>query len=221
VSVRVLVASERAATREKIRDALEPGVSCTEADGAQAAIDLASREAFDICFVDARMKGNGIEAAGAIRAMRPQTLLVVLTPVEEETELFEALRAGAIGYINESIDPARLPSVVEGLVAGEAAVPRRLVGALIEELRVRDRRRDTLERKLGDVGLTPREWHVLELLGQGYTTKQMAAELHISQVTVRRHVSMLLRKLDVPDRRAAVELLRTGNSVHRPSSGAP
>jgi len=220
VSVRVLIASERAATREKIRDALEPGVSCTEADGTQAAIDLASREAFDICFVDARMKGNGIEAAGAIRALRPQTLLVVLTPVEEETELFEALRAGAIGYINESIDPARLPSVVEGLVAGEAAVPRRLVGALIEELRVRDRRRDTLERTLGDVGLTPREWHVLELLGQDYTTKQMAAELHISQVTVRRHVSMLLRKLDVPDRRAAVELLRNGNSLHRPSSSA-
>jgi len=220
MSVRVLIASERAATREKIRAALEPAVDCIEADGAGAAIELATGERFDICFVDARMRGSGIETAGRIRALQPETLLVVLTPVEEESEFFEALRAGAIGYINEGIDPARLPSVVQGLVSGEAAVPRRLVGALIEEMRVRDRRRDSVERKLGDVGLTPREWHVLELLGQGYTTKQMAAALHISQVTVRRHVSMLLRKLDVPDRRAAVELLRTGDSLHRPSSSA-
>jgi len=214
MTVRVLVASERAATREKIRVALEPSVECTEADGVDAAIDLASHEEFDICFVDARMKGNGIEAAGSIRALRPQTMLVVLTPVEEESEFFEAMRAGAIGYINEGIDPARLPNVVQGLVSGEAAVPRRLVGALIDELRFRDRRRDTVERELGDVGLTPREWHVLDLLGQDYTTKQMADTLHISQVTVRRHVSMLLRKLDVPDRRSAVELLRSGNNVH-------
>jgi len=212
--MRVLVASERAATREKIRLALEPTAGCSEADGAAAAIELARRERFDICFVDARMRGGGIEAAGAIRALQPETLLVVLTPVEEESEFFEALRAGAIGYLNEGIDPARLPSVVQGLVSGEAAVPRRLVGALIEEMRVRDRRRDSVERKIGDVGLTPREWHVLELLGQGYATKQIAATLHISDVTVRRHVSMILHKLGVPDRRSAVELLRSGNSTH-------
>ncbi len=214
MTVRVLVASEHAATRQKIRLALEPAVECTEADEVGAAIDLASREDFDICFIDARMKGNGIEAAGSIRVLRPQTMLVVLTPVEEESEFFDAMRAGAIGYINESIDPARLPNVVQGLVSGEAAVPRRLVGALIDELRFRDRRRDIVERELGDVSLTPREWHVLELLGQGYTTKQMADTLHISPVTIRRHVSMLLRKLDVPDRRAAVELLRSGNNLH-------
>jgi DNA-binding NarL/FixJ family response regulator len=130
-----------------------------------------------------------------------------MTPVEEESEFFEALRAGAIGYVNESIDPARLPNVVAGLVAGEAAVPRRLVGCLIEEMRFRDRRRDTVERELGDVGLTHREWQVLELLGRGETTRQIAAALHISEVTVRRHVSVLLHKLGVPDRRAAVELL--------------
>jgi len=214
MTIRVLVASERAATREKLRLALEPGVTCTEAEDIEAAIDLASREDFDICFIDARMKGNGIEAAGSIRALRPQTMLVVLTPVEEESEFFEAMRAGAIGYINEGIDPARLPNVVQGLVSGEAAVPRRLVGALIEELRFRDHRRDLVEQELGDVGLTPREWHVLELLGQGYSTKQMADTLHISQVTVRRHVSMILRKLEVPDRRAAVALLRSGNNLH-------
>lgn len=212
--MRVLVASERAATREKIRLALEPTAGCSEADGAAAAIELARRERFDICFVDARMRGGGIEAAGAIRALQPETLLVVLTPVEEESEFFEALRAGAIGYINEGIDSARLPSVVQGLVSGEAAVPRRLVGALIEEMRVRDRRRDSVERKLGDVGLTPREWHVLELLGQDYTTRQIAAALHISEITVRRHVSVLLKKLRVPDRRAAVELLRSENGAH-------
>ena len=214
MTIRVLVASERAATREKLRLALEPGVRCTEADGIAAAIELASREEFDICFIDARMKGNGIEAAGSIRALRPQTMLVVLTPVEEESEFFEAMRAGAIGYINEGIDPARLPNVVQGLVSGEAAVPRRLVGALIDELRFRDHRRDKVERELGDVGLTPREWHVLELLGQDYTTKQMADTLHISQVTVRRHVSVILRKLEVPDRRAAIELMRSGNNLH-------
>jgi len=212
--VRVLIASERPGTREKIRAALEPAVDCAEANGAGAAVELATSEQFEICFVDARMRGSGIETAGRIRALQPETLLVVLTPVEEESEFFEALRAGAIGYINEGIDSARLPSVVQGLVSGEAAVPRRLVGALIEEMRVRDRRRDSVERKLGDVGLTPREWHVLELLGQDYTTRQIAAALHISEITVRRHVSVLLKKLRVPDRRAAVELLRSENGAH-------
>ena len=210
--IRVLVASERATTRRAVRDALEPGALCLEAETVRAAIDQAIGDEVDVCLIDARMKGDGIAAASAIRERRPDALIVVMAPVEDEAELLEAVSAGAVGYIGDEVDPARLASIVRGVVHGEAAVPRKLVARLIAELRFLEGRRRTLRTRNGAVELTRREWQVLELLGEGCTTREIAGRLLISEVTVRRHVSLLVHKLEVRDRTAAVELLRAGGS---------
>jgi DNA-binding NarL/FixJ family response regulator len=208
--IRVLVASERRATREILRAALEPESCCLEAETVHAAIACAVESDVDVCLIDARMKGDGIAAASAIRQRRPKTLIVVLAPVEDEAELLEAIGAGAVGYLGEEVDPARLQSIVRGVVDGEAAVPRRLVARLLEELRLHGGPPRRLRTEHGAVELTRREWQVLELLDAGLSTRETAGRLLISEVTVRRHVSQLLRRLGVRDRGAAVELLRAG-----------
>jgi DNA-binding NarL/FixJ family response regulator len=206
--IRVLVASERRATREAVRAALEPAALCLEARTVRAAIDRAVGADVDVCLIDARMKGDGIAAASAIRQRRPEALIVVMAPVEDEAELLEAVSAGAVGYIGDEVDPARLASIVQGVVHGEAAVPRKLVARLIDELRFREGRRRTLRTQHGPVELTRRECQVLELLGEDCSTREIAARLLISEVTVRRHASLLVHRLEVRDRAAAVELLR-------------
>jgi DNA-binding NarL/FixJ family response regulator len=107
----------------------------------------------------------------------------------------------------KDIDPARLPLALMGVLDGEAALPRRLVSLLIEEFRERKRRRRIPLVGRRSVELTDREWEVLELMREGASTEEIAARLFISPVTVRTHVSAILRKLHVPSREAAVELL--------------
>jgi DNA-binding NarL/FixJ family response regulator len=129
----------------------------------------------------------------------------MLTVSADEEDLVAAIQAGAVGYLLKDVDPARLPFALDGVLAGEAAIPRRLVGRIVEELGERRRRRVPLAR--GGAELTPREWEILELLHGGATTAEVAARTGVSQVTVRRHVSAALKKLQVPDRGAAFALL--------------
>ncbi len=136
----------------------------------------------------------------------PGASVVVMTRRIDEDEFIAAVRAGAIGYLPEGVDPARLPYVVRGLLRGEAAVPRALVARLIDELRGRESRRRRLElRGRTPVELTVREWEVLDLLRQGYSTRSIAELLGISAVTVRRHAGAGHQKLGV---RTRAELLR-------------
>ena len=205
--IRVLVASERRTTREAVRAALEPGTHCLEAGTVRAAIAHAVDGDVDVCLIDARMKGDGIVAASTIRERRPEALIVVLAPVEDEAELLEAISAGAVGYLGDEVAPERLASIVHGVVRGEAAVPRKLVARLLDELRFREGRSRTLRTERGAVELSRREWQVLELLDEGCSTREIATRLLISDVTVRRHVGQLVRRLEVRDRAEALELL--------------
>jgi two-component system NarL family response regulator len=100
------------------------------------------------------------------------------------------------------------PLALHGVLNGEAALPRALTGAVLDELRAREHGRHATELARLGVQLTSREREVLELLDQGLTTAMIGERLSISAVTVRRHVSEVVRKLGVPDREAALRLLR-------------
>ncbi len=204
---RVLVADEQAATRAGIRAVLEDEgfTICREVTDAQAAIETAVRERPDIALLDVDIPGGGIAAAAAITTRVPETAVVMLTASTTDADLFDALRAGAAGYLLKGTDPARLSHALRGVLAGEAAIPRTLVTRIVAELGRRTRRRLTLAAR--GVELTPREGEVLELLREGLTTAGMAERLRVSPVTVRRHVSTLLHKLEAPDREAAVRML--------------
>jgi DNA-binding NarL/FixJ family response regulator len=206
--VRVLIADDHVGARMGTRMALEQGgfVVCAEAADGTSAVLAARRERPDVCLLDVMMPGGGIEAAAKIAAELPDTAIVMLSVSDNEDHLFDAIRAGASGYLLKDMDPDRLSAALAGVLAGEAAFPRRLMIRVIEEFSERQRRRVPLPAG-GRAELTGREWEILELLRIGNTTSATARRLGISQVTVRRHVSEAVRKLRVPDRKAALELL--------------
>jgi DNA-binding NarL/FixJ family response regulator len=206
--IRVLIADDHPPTRAGVQAALERDgfTVCAQVSDARSAIEAARRERPEVCLLDIHMPGDGIYAAETIARELPETAVVMLTVSRTDADLFNALRAGASGYLLKDIDPVRLPLALRGVLDGEAALPRRLVSLLIEEFRERKRRRRIPVLGRRGVELTDREWEVLEAMRQGLTTDEIAARLFISPVTVRTHVSAILRKLHVSTREAALEL---------------
>lgn len=207
MTLSVLIADDHPPTRAAVRHALEAGgfSVCGEAHDAESAVALTEEHGPDVALLDIDMPGNGIAAATEINRSMPETVIVMLTVSRDDNDLFDALRAGASGYLLKGTDPQRLPLALQGVLDGEAALPRALVARLIDEFRDRDDRRVRLRRE-HRVRLTSREWEVLELLSDGLTTAQIARRLFIAPVTVRTYVSSILKKLQVEDREAAVRL---------------
>jgi DNA-binding NarL/FixJ family response regulator len=206
MSVSVVIADDHAPTRMGVRSALEEdgflvvGEVATGTAAAEAARELAP----DVLLLDVHMPGGGIPAARATATASPDTAIVMLTVSRDDDDLFDALRAGARGYLLKDIDPARLGPALRGVLDGEAALPRNLVARLMDEFRERDGRPARPQGPLAK--LTSREWETLELMKQGLSTADIATRLGVSPVTVRTHVSAILRKLHVDDREAAVRI---------------
>jgi DNA-binding NarL/FixJ family response regulator len=195
-----------------VRVALEEGgfTICAEAADAAGAVQAAVRTHPDICLLDIHMPGSGIRAAAEITSKMPEVAVVMLTFSGAESDLFDALRAGASGYLLKDIEPERLPQVLENVLKGEATLAGPLVARLVEEFRTRNRhKRVPLLRDRGEK-LTSREWEVLELMRKGNGTAEIAARLFVSKVTVRGHIASILKKLRVPDRESLLRLLSEG-----------
>jgi DNA-binding NarL/FixJ family response regulator len=205
----VLVADDDVSGRRDLREALERHgfVVVGEAGDAASAIGAATRLRPDFCLIDLELPGEGLNAIGRIVRASPQTLVVVLSRSERPEDVVAAFTRGASGYLLKGISGERLASTLRAAYRGEPALSRSLVPHLVDEIRRGSVRRLNLPG--GAVNLTPREWEVGELLRDGHSTSEIAERLGVSQVTVRRHVGLLLRKLGAKDRAAAVELLRT------------
>ena len=172
-----------------------------------AAVERALQMKPDVALLDINMPGNGIAAAAQIAQQLPDTAIVMLTVSRDDADLFDALRAGASGYLLKDTDPVRLPEALKGVLDGEAALPRTLVARVIDEFRERGRRKKLMFAKRRGVELTSREWEVLELLHQKLSTAEIAERLFVSQVTVRSHIAAILKKLRVESREEALRLL--------------
>jgi DNA-binding NarL/FixJ family response regulator len=208
--VRVVIADDHPPTRAGVRLSLEESgfEVCAESANAAAAVEACLLHKPDVALLDIHMPGGGITAAGRIASTLPDTAVVMLTVSRDDTDLFQALRAGARGYLLKDIDPVRLGPALQGVLDGEAALPRNLVSRLMEEFRTRDERPVRPQGALAT--LTSREWETLELMRQGLTTAQIAEQLFVSPVTVRTHVSAVLRKLQVTDRQSAIDIAARG-----------
>jgi DNA-binding NarL/FixJ family response regulator len=206
--LRIVLADDHATARLGVRLALEDGGFhvVAEADDARGAVEAALEHRPDLCVLDVYMPGGGIAAAAELAEALPEMPVVMLTVSTTNEDLFEALRAGACGYLLKDTDPQRLPLALRAVLAGEAPLPRVLTARLITEFRRRgaERRIPSAEGDL--ITLSERESEVLDLLRTELSTKQIAQRLGISPVTVRRHISELLRKLQVSDRDAALQL---------------
>jgi DNA-binding NarL/FixJ family response regulator len=205
----VIIADDHAPTRAGVRDALDGCgfVVVAEAHDAAGAIDAAQRAQPDVCLLDIHMPGSGIAAAATIGERVPDAAVVMLTVSRDDDDLFASLKAGAMGYLLKDMDPGRLAPALCGVLDGEAALPRSLVARVLREFRTAERKSSLAFLKRRGVHLTAREHEVLEMLGEGLSTSQVAHRIGRSPVTVRRHVSALLAKLGVPDRNAMARLL--------------
>jgi len=204
----VLFAAPSNAVLAGIRAALERDrfdICCSTKDAAETVAAVIERKP-DICLIDIDLPGGGIVATARITGLQAQTAVVMLVRSEDDGRLLDALRAGALGYVDERMDGERLGAVLGGVLAGEAALSRVFAARLVEEFRGREQRRLRRSDGAAAIALTPREWDVVELLKDGDSTAEIAGRLGISPVTVRRHVSMILGKLDAPDRAAVVAL---------------
>jgi DNA-binding NarL/FixJ family response regulator len=177
-----------------------------EADQAPLAITMASRLRPDICLIELELPEDGLFAINRIARASPKTLIVVLSRSDREEDVVNAFMRGASGYLLKGISGDRLAATLRAAHRGEPAVSRSLVPYLVDRIRRGADRRLALPD--GPVTLTPREWEVGELLSEGLSTSEIADRLGVSPVTVRRHVGLLLQKLGVESREAAVDLLR-------------
>lgn len=173
-------------------------------DGREALIEsLAHRP--DVVLTDLRMpKVDGIELTRALREKLPDTSVVILTAFDDDEDLFAALKAGAIGYVLKDASLEQIVQALHAATAGEGYLSPGLVVRVIKEFT----RIDQMARGQRTLfaQLTRREREVLELLAGGLRNKDIAARLHLSEKTVRNHVSTILGKLQVNDRTEAALL---------------
>lgn len=200
--VRVLVVDDQRLIRDGIAALLSirPGIEIagTATDGRDAvakAIELAP----DVVLLDVRMPGmDGVEAAAVLRDRAPGCRVVMLTTFDDEEYVVQALRAGAHGYLLKDLPAEELAHAVRLAHAGvtqlDSSVARHLTAALPSPAPA-----DTPPA----VSLSPRETDILRLLARGHTNREIAARLHLSEGTVKNHVSRILTRLALRDRTQA------------------
>jgi DNA-binding NarL/FixJ family response regulator len=174
-------------------------------DGEQAAA-LAVRLRPDVVLMDVRMPGiGGIEATRRITALLPDTRVLILTTFDLDEYAFGALQAGASGFLLKDTRPAQLVAAIDAVHRGDAVVSPRITAKLIAV--AAPHLAPTPAAPAPDTGiLTPRENDVFRLIGLGATNGEIAAELHLSESTVKAHVGRVLAKHGLRDRVEAVIL---------------
>jgi DNA-binding NarL/FixJ family response regulator len=210
VAIRVLLADDQALVRAGFRvlvehaDGLEVAGEASDGDGA---VRLARAERPDVVLMDIRMPGvNGIEATRRIAA-DPElaaTRVIILTTFGEDRYVFEALRAGASGFLLKDVDPEDLLEAIRIVAGGESLLSPAITRRLIEAFVARPEPHATPPEALAE--LTPREVEVLALVAGGLSNDEIAERLVLSPLTAKTHVSRILMKLGARDRAQLVML---------------
>ena len=220
MSVRVLICDDQALVRGGFRAILDarPEIDVVgEAENGAQAVALAERRHPDVILMDIRMPVlDGIEATRKLVADGSQARVIVLTTFDLDEYVHAAIRAGASGFLLKDVTPAKLVEAIGIVAQGDAllapSVTRRLLERFAATLPVGDQSSDALAE------LTAREIEVLRLLAGGLSNAEIAAELVVTEATVKTHISSMLRKLGLRDRVQAVivayqtGLVRLGNA---------
>jgi two-component system response regulator NreC len=203
-SIRVLIADDHGVLRAGLGSLIEsqPDMQVV-ADAADA--DEAVRKAWDllpdVVIVDVRMPGGGIEATRRIKANNPRIRVLILSQYDDPVYLKRAMEAGASGYALKRAGGPELLEAIRAVARGDVYLHPSLARILVEQ---RWGPRDLERASPGDV-LTDREIKILKLIAHGYTTPEMAAELHLSVRSVEAYKTRLMEKLGVRGRRALVQ----------------
>ena len=219
MSTTVVVADDQAMVRAGFLRLLEaePSIEVVgEAADGVAAVELVARLRPEVALLDIRMpRMDGIQATRAITAAGP-TRVVILTTFDLDEYVYDALRAGASGFLLKDAPPEQMVAAIAAAGAGDALISPAVTRRLLEEFVRRPRPGD--DPALG--ALTARELDVLSRLGRGLSNAEIAAEVFLGEATVKTHVSNVLAKLGLRDRtQAVVYAYETG--LVRPGSATP
>jgi len=212
IMIRVLICDDQEMVCEGLRAILgtapDTQVIGVAHDGAEA-VELTGKEQPDVVLMDLKMPGmNGIQATRQIKDRFPGVRVLALTTYDADEWVFDAIRAGADGYLLKDTPRGRLIEAIRGTVAGGTHVDPKVAGKLFE--RVMQQPTPTAEKAVLE-SLSEREIEVLRLLARGLSNAEIARRLYLSEGTVRNYVSSVLTKLGVADRtQAAILALRTG-----------
>jgi len=205
--IRVLIVDDQALVRAGFRMILEaqPDLEVVgEAGDGSAAIDAVRTLRPDVVLMDIRMPGvDGIEATRRLTEAGAQSRIVILTTYDLDEYVFDALAAGASGFLLKHVPPEELVRGVRVAASGEALLAPSITKRLIEEFA---RQRAPMRAGTDLKTLTDRELEVLRLLGRGLSNPEIARELQVGEATVKTHVAHVLDKLELRDRVQAVIL---------------
>jgi DNA-binding NarL/FixJ family response regulator len=212
VSVRVLIADDEALVRRGFAMILEsdPGIEVAgEAADGEEAVAAASRLAPDVVLMDIRMPAmDGIEATRRIVA-RDGARVLVVTTFGDDAHVYEALRAGASGFLLKNTPAEQLVEAIHVIARGDALLSPRVTRRLIEEFARAPRPPTDLPERLHE--LTPRELDVLRLVARGLSNAEIAKELVVTEATAKTHLARIFQKLGLRDRtQAAIAAYETG-----------
>lgn len=209
--IRVVICDDQEVVREGLRAILTnvPGIEVvgSAANGGEC-LEAVGTNAPDVVLMDLNMPlMNGVQATRELAAHHPDVKVLVLTTYDAEEWVFDAIRAGAAGYLLKDAPRQQLVDAIKGTAAGRTHVDPGVAGDLFDRLA----RSETSAPSTLAADLSPRERDVLRLLGKGLSNADIAEQLFLSEGTVRNYVSAVLAKLQVDDRtQAAVLAVRHG-----------
>ena len=206
-SLRVLIVDDHALFRRGLQMVLrqEPDIEVVgEAADGHEAVAKAQESMPDVILMDVRMpKRSGIEATQKIKEMLPHVKILMLTISDDEADLYEAIKAGASGYLLKEISIDEVADAVRSVWAGQSRISPSMAAKLLTEFAAMSKRAEERQ-QLPAPRLTDREMEVLKLVAQGLNNRDIAKELFISENTVKNHIRNILEKLHLHSRMEAV-----------------
>ena len=205
--IRVLIVDDHALFRRGLEMVLaqEPDIEVVgkAADGSEA-VTMASEMAPDIVLMDVRMpRRGGIDATSAIKQAVPSAKIVMLTISDEEADLYDAIKAGAMGYLLKEISIDEVAADIRAVYNGQSLISPSMASKLLSEFASMIKNKDDRP-QLPTPRLTDREMEVLRLVAKGLNNQDIAKQLFISENTVKNHIRNILEKLQLHSRMEAV-----------------
>jgi DNA-binding NarL/FixJ family response regulator len=204
--IRILIVDDQALFREGLHTLLSVQTDLQvvgEAPNGEEALRLAATHEPDIILMDLHMPIlDGVAATRRLQSSQPSIKVIVLTTFDDDEDVFEGLRAGAVGYLLKDVPSEKLVEAIRGVARGESFLEPSIVNKIVAEFARLSPQRPSSSQPLMEP-LSERELEILRLLGQGASNKEIADHLVITVGTVKNHLTNIMAKLSVRDRTQA------------------